>query len=162
MKSDKINEYAVHPSAREAVHNLAGGTGVRRGSANKFRPLTRLLMSLVLLPVAAEAQAYKIDWFAVAGGGLRSTAGNYALNGTVGQPALGTMKASKYSVVGGFWSFSAATPASGLYDGINLTDPAQALADDDGDGFPNLVEYALGTDPRVAGDAPEEIGRAHV
>jgi hypothetical protein len=157
MKSDIKNEHMDRPSARSTVHNLAGRPGVKRGRAHKFRPLTRMLMSLVLLPMAAEAQNYKIDWFAVAGGGLRSTAGNYSLNGTLGQPALGTMKASKYSVVGGFWSFSAATPASGLYDGFDLTDPTQALADADGDGFSNLVEYALGTDPRVPGDAPEAI-----
>jgi hypothetical protein len=37
---------------------------------------------------------------------------------------------------------------TGPYDGIDLTDPAQAVNDLDGDGLPNLVEYALGTDPR--------------
>ena len=37
---------------------------------------------------------------------------------------------------------------SGPYDGIDLTTPAQALADLDGDGTPNLMEFALGTDPR--------------
>jgi hypothetical protein len=41
----------------------------------------------------------------------------------------------------------------GLYDGINLADPAQATADLDGDGLSNLAEYALGTDPRNGGDA---------
>jgi uncharacterized repeat protein (TIGR03806 family) len=42
---------------------------------------------------------------------------------------------------------------SGPYDGINLTNPAQAQADWDGDGSPNLEEYALGTDPRNPGDS---------
>jgi hypothetical protein len=41
---------------------------------------------------------------------------------------------------------------SGPYDGINLTDPTQALADLDRDGLSNLAEYALGTDPRNAAD----------
>jgi YD repeat-containing protein len=42
---------------------------------------------------------------------------------------------------------------SGPYDGIDLTDPVQALADPDGDGVPNLMEFALGTDPRNPSDA---------
>jgi hypothetical protein len=37
---------------------------------------------------------------------------------------------------------------TGPYDGIDLRDPIQAANDLDGDGIPNLVEYALGTDPR--------------
>lgn len=41
---------------------------------------------------------------------------------------------------------------SGPYDGINLTNSAQAQADLDGDGLPNLEEYALGTDPRNPAD----------
>ncbi len=41
---------------------------------------------------------------------------------------------------------------SGMYLGINLTDPVQAAADLDHDGLPNLLEYALGTDPRNPAD----------
>jgi hypothetical protein len=39
-----------------------------------------------------------------------------------------------------------------VYHGIDLTDPAQAPADADGDGFSNLMEYALGTDPHNSAD----------
>ena len=46
---------------------------------------------------------------------------------------------------------------SGPYDGIDLTDPTQALADLDGDGMSNLAEYALGTDPRNPADGPQGI-----
>ena len=60
MKSDTKHEYMDRPSARPTVHNLAGCPGVKRGSAHKFRPLTRMLMSLVLLPMAAEAQNTKL------------------------------------------------------------------------------------------------------
>ena len=34
-----------------------------------------------------------------------------------------------------------------IFHGIDLTNPVQAKADFDGDGSPNLLEYALGTDP---------------
>jgi hypothetical protein len=38
-------------------------------------------------------------------------------------------------------------------EGLDLTDPAQALSDLDGDEFSNLMEYALGTDVRNPADA---------
>ena len=39
-----------------------------------------------------------------------------------------------------------------IYHGINISDSTQALTDTDGDGLANLVEYALGTDPRNPAD----------
>jgi len=39
-----------------------------------------------------------------------------------------------------------------FYDGVDLSDTNQLLADWDGDGTPNLVEYALGTNPHNAAD----------
>jgi hypothetical protein len=52
---------------------------------------------------------------------------------------------------------TAATP----YAGMNLTDPVQASADPDGDGLSNLLEYALGTDPRNPGDAKGALLVSH-
>jgi hypothetical protein len=39
------------------------------------------------------------------------------------------------------------------YDGINLSDPDQALADNDGDTLSNLLEYSVGSDPNNSADA---------
>jgi hypothetical protein len=44
-----------------------------------------------------------------------------------------------------------------VYHGINMTDPDQAAADADGDGIPNLMEYALGTDPHNPADAQQGL-----
>jgi uncharacterized repeat protein (TIGR03803 family) len=46
---------------------------------------------------------------------------------------------------------------SSPYDGIDLTSPAQAQADLDGDGTPNLMEFALGNDPHNGSDGTEGI-----
>lgn len=137
-------------------------TGERVGDGGHMKICARILLSLMVLAPAAQAQNFSIDWFTVAGGGMKSRADKYVLNGTVGQAAAGAMTKGNYSVVGGFWSFSAAGPASGTsisadlagstYAGIDLTDPAQAQADLDGDGVSNLMEYALGSDPRNPAD----------
>jgi len=63
-----------------------------------------LLLS-VLMPVSAMAQSYSIDWYKVAGGGGTSSAGQYALSGTIGQPdAGGQMNGGSYALTGGFWA----------------------------------------------------------
>ena len=68
-----------------------------------FSPLALILA--LLLPAAAMAQSYNIDWYKIAGGGGTSTGGTYQVSGTIGQPdAGGPMSGGQYSVTGGFWS----------------------------------------------------------
>lgn len=48
------------------------------------------------------------------------------------------------------WSLNIVTAP--FYDGINLNDPTQLIADWDGDGMANLLEYALGSNPNNPAD----------
>ena len=49
-----------------------------------------------------------------------------------------------------------------VYDGVNLGDPTQVAADLDRDGVSNLMEYALGTDPRASTDARAALSYAEL
>ena len=66
-----------------------------------------LWLALLLMPIAASAQTYNIDWYKISGGGT-STGGVYSVSGTIGQPdASGEMTGGNYSLTGGFWSLIA-------------------------------------------------------
>jgi hypothetical protein len=52
---------------------------------------------------ALLSAGYDIARWTVDGGGGSSTGGNYAINGTIGQPDAGTLQGSSYSLQGGFW-----------------------------------------------------------
>ena len=60
---------------------------------------------LLLVGVAlAASEGFSIDWWTVGGGGGTSQGGDYALNGTIGQPDAGpTLSGGEYTVTGGFW-----------------------------------------------------------
>src|ERR1700730_5681488 len=52
----------------------------------------------------APASIGPIDRNVIAGGGGTSTGGNFKVDGTIGQPAVGTtMSNGQFSVTGGFW-----------------------------------------------------------
>ncbi len=59
-----------------------------------------LLVLILSLPVTA---GYEISWSTIDGGGGRSTGGDYALVGTIGQPDAGEMSGGDYRLSGGFW-----------------------------------------------------------
>jgi hypothetical protein len=64
---------------------------------------------LLLMPaLVANAQNYSIDWFTINGGGGTSSAGAYAISGTLGQPDAGNLSGGNYRLEGGFWSIVAA------------------------------------------------------
>jgi hypothetical protein len=65
----------------------------------------RILLLSLVLPAIGSAQQYSIDWYKIAGGGGTSTAGPYAVTGTIGQhDAGGPMTGGNYSLTGGFWA----------------------------------------------------------
>jgi hypothetical protein len=63
-----------------------------------------LAISTCLLPAAATAQSYSIDWHTIDGGGGTSTGGVYSVSGSIGQPDAGSMSGGNYSLDGGFWA----------------------------------------------------------
>jgi hypothetical protein len=56
---------------------------------------------------------YSLAWWAVVGGGGRSTGGTYSLAGTAGQPQAGPMSGGDFKLTGGSWSFIAAIQTPG-------------------------------------------------
>jgi hypothetical protein len=72
-----------------------------------------LTLFLWMLGLAgASAQNYTLDWWTVGGGGT-STGGVYAVSGTIGLPAAGTLSGGNYTLQGGFWGFIAAVQSPG-------------------------------------------------
>ena len=75
-----------------------------------MRPAVFPLVSAVvlwLMPLAAQAQSYSIDWYKIAGGGGTSTGAAYQVSGTTGQHDAGgpmTAPTSDVGVTGGFWA----------------------------------------------------------
>ena len=66
-----------------------------------------VLLAVLLLALPALAQSgggYDLTWNTVNGGGGASAGSGYTLNGTLGQPAAGTLSGDRYVLVGGFWA----------------------------------------------------------
>ena len=68
--------------------------------------ISRLTVSIILLAIfngpAASGQ-YDLSWYTIDGGGGRSTGGDFALTGTIGQPDAAYSAAGNYELLGGFW-----------------------------------------------------------
>ena len=52
---------------------------------------------------AIVSSDFQVDWFTVDGGGGSSAGGNYALEGTLGQPDAESLSGGNYTLSGGFW-----------------------------------------------------------
>ena len=68
----------------------------------------RWMILLAVLAVISSALGqtggdYEISWSTIDGGGGRSTGGDFALIGTIGQPDAAEMAGGDYELSGGFW-----------------------------------------------------------
>src|SRR5262245_55110267 len=52
----------------------------------------------------ADNGPFDLSWATIAGGGGKSSGGQFALNGTVGQANTGTLTGGNYTLEAGFWS----------------------------------------------------------
>ena len=58
---------------------------------------------IIILPINAQCDQYKIVWSTIDGGGEQSSGGQYILTGTIGQPDAAYSSSGNYQVLGGFW-----------------------------------------------------------
>lgn len=90
------------------------------------------LLLILLMTSLAIAQNYQIDWYVIATGGGEMSSANYNLNGTIGQPVVGTSSSANYIVESGYWVGAGAVSGgcdyvvgdvngSDSYNGLDIT-----------------------------------------
>jgi hypothetical protein len=77
-------------------------------SKSRLIPITFLALLLLLLAsgaLAASSAHYAVDWQVLSAGGApaASNSGHVAMNGTLGQTAIGPSSGSQTSLWAGFW-----------------------------------------------------------
>jgi len=87
-----------------------------------------VLFELLACSLNTNAASFSIDRFTICGGGGTSTGTIYSVAGTIGQPAVGHMSGSNFSLDAGFWSIVAAvqTPGAPLLR-ISRNSPAELV-----------------------------------
>ncbi len=120
-----------------------------------------LAASLLFWIATSHLQAqpvYAINWSSAGGGIGVSTGAVYSASRAVGSGDSPLLVSAHFAVSGNTSSGSILVPgfpSSAFYVGLDLHDPAQALADYDSDGLSNLMEFGLGTDPKSPVDASQ-------
>jgi hypothetical protein len=83
-------------------------------SMRNIHRLASALSFLFVLTATASAQSYVLRKSVIAGGGLNSTGGTYAISSTIGQhDASGPLSGGSYTLVGGFWALPSAVQTPG-------------------------------------------------
>jgi hypothetical protein len=69
----------------------------------RFPILAAILATLLLAGLAFANGTPSINWWVIAGGGGSISGGDYAINSTIGQAAVGRVGNSTYELCSGFW-----------------------------------------------------------
>ena len=85
--------------------------------------ITGVIAAAAVAGAGAVAQEFSLDWFTVDNGGaMRSTSGNFELNGSIAQPdACPPLTGQAFELTGGFW-FALAPDDCNSDGGVNLYD----------------------------------------
>lgn len=70
-----------------------------------WKGMIGLLVALLLVNIsgAQSSARYSLSWYVLAGGGGRTASTHYAMNGTVGQSAVGLSDNTQYGTLSGYW-----------------------------------------------------------
>lgn len=52
---------------------------------------------------AVNTSSFLVDWWVFSGGGAPSSAGDYAMNGSLGQSVIGSSSSTNFSIDHGYW-----------------------------------------------------------
>ena len=76
---------------------------------NKTKILILGLAVLLLVLIAGtvyaaiSASTFTVDWWVFSGGGAPSSAGSFAMDGSLGQTVIGSSSSTNYSIDHGYW-----------------------------------------------------------
>ena len=111
----KTREWKMTDYFKCRVRSAECGVGMRSFRlARSFRTGKRLALPLLMVGLLVSslsgwAQSYNLSWFTIDGGGITfSSAGNFTLSGTIGQPDAGMLSGGNYELTGGFWGVAVA------------------------------------------------------
>jgi hypothetical protein len=95
----------AYETVKDSLQPLVNLTTVQEMTMTKIRKLMifGVLVVSLLLVSNVLAQAPRIDWWVISGGGGSGTAGGISLDGTIGQWAVGGGTSSTTQVGSGFW-----------------------------------------------------------
>jgi len=77
---------------------------------------------------AGSLDGFALRWYAISGGGGRSSSAGYVLQGSAGQPAVGALGGASYRLASGFWAGAVGASAVATATATRTTAAATATA----------------------------------